>query len=80
MGNLQMQMVDEEELAEMEGWLDRYADPGAEAQDRYESAMVAEARAIVEGRTMKLATNEHLRVVLSWLDGAQAVQVKGMPF
>lgn len=42
-----------------------------EARAHYESAVVEEARAIVEGRTVKLATKEHLRVVLEWLDGAR---------
>ena len=42
-----------------------------EARERYESAVVEEARAIVDGRTMKTATEEHLRVLLEWLDGAR---------
>ena len=42
-----------------------------EGRARYESEMVEEARAIVEGRSMKLATKEHLWVVLDWLDGAR---------
>ena len=42
-----------------------------EARVLYESEMVEEARAIVEGRSMMLATREHLRVVLDWLDGAR---------
>jgi len=42
-----------------------------EARARYESKVVEEARAIAEGRTAKLATKEHLRVLLEWLDGAR---------
>ncbi|MCP4450306.1 MAG: hypothetical protein GY809_02515 [Planctomycetes bacterium] len=42
-----------------------------EAQSRYESAIVAEAREIVQGQCLKQATSEHLRVVLEWLDGAK---------
>lgn len=51
-----------------ESWEQQQVD---EARARYESAVVEEARAIVEGRTMKLATKEHLRVLLDWLDGAR---------
>jgi hypothetical protein len=39
-------------------------------QERYESAMIEEARQIVAGKSLKLSTVEHLRVLLSWLDGS----------
>lgn len=42
-----------------------------EARSRYESQVVEEARAIAEGRSIKPATREHLRVLLEWLDGAR---------
>ncbi len=42
-----------------------------EAQARYESAVVEEARAIVDDRVPLLPTKEHLRVVLEWLDGTR---------
>lgn len=42
-----------------------------EARARYESGIVEEARAIAAGRSAKLATREHLRVLLDWLDGAR---------
>jgi hypothetical protein len=42
-----------------------------EAQARYESAIVVEARQIAEGSSLKPATKEHLRVVLEWLDGTR---------
>ena len=39
-------------------------------QERYESAMIEEAREIVAGKSLKLSTVEHLRVLLNWLDGS----------
>ena len=48
-------------------------DQSAQLCDRYESALVAEAREIAEGRSLKLATDEHLRVLLSWLDGHESI-------
>jgi len=52
----------------------------AQLCDRYETEIVAEARAIAEGRSMKLATGEHLRVLLSWLDGRPSAKVESCPF
>jgi hypothetical protein len=43
-----------------------------EAQELYESGVIDEARAIVEGRSSAPVTVEHLRVALSWLDGCTA--------
>ncbi len=48
-----------------------------EAQRRYESAIVEEARAIVAGRSTLNITTEHLRVVLSWLDGGTIIGASG---
>jgi len=52
-------------------WL---SDLGAAAsgveQDRYESGVIEEARAIAAGEIEKAPTVEHLRVALSWLDGS----------
>jgi hypothetical protein len=42
-----------------------------EARAHYESGIVEEARAIAAGRSAKLASREHLRVLLDWLDGAR---------
>ena len=53
---------------ERESWEQQQVD---EARARYESAVVEEARAIVAGHIAKLATKEHLRVVLDWLDSAR---------
>lgn len=39
------------------------------AEKRYEEDLVEECRAIVEGRSQAQITREHLRVLLSWLDG-----------
>ncbi|TQF00209.1 MAG: hypothetical protein FKY71_04685 [Spiribacter salinus] len=55
-------------------------DQSAQLCDRYESALVAEAREIAEGRSLKLATDEHLRVLLSWLDGRQPINRETCPF
>ena len=52
----------------------------SQLQDRYESDVVAEAREIAEGRSLKLATGEHLRVLLSWLDGRQPAISEARPF
>jgi hypothetical protein len=41
-------------------------------QERYESSVIDEARAIVAGKSLKLASVEHLRIALSWLDCARA--------
>ena len=43
-----------------------------EAQVRYESGIVQEARDILDGQCVKAATVEHLRVLLDWLDGSTA--------
>jgi len=51
-------------------WEDSGQLQAEEARVGYESEIVEEARAIVAGRSGKLATKEHLRVVLEWLDGA----------
>ena len=54
------------------------------ARDRYEAAMVAEARAIVAGASEKVPTWEHLRILLTWLDGSGAAALSedeaAMPF
>lgn len=55
-------------------------DQSAQLCDRYESELVDEARAIAEGRSLKLATNEHLRVLLAWLDGRQSITTEARPF
>lgn len=39
------------------------------AQDLYEESQVNEARAIATGQSNKRPTTEHLRIILSWLDG-----------
>jgi hypothetical protein len=49
-----------------------------EAQRRYESGIVEEARAIVAGRSTLNITVEHLRVVLSWLDGCNIAGAEGL--
>lgn len=41
-------------------------------QERYESQVIEEARKIVAGKSLKLASAEHLRIALSWLDCAKA--------
>lgn len=38
---------------------------------QYEAAVVDEARRIAAGQSMMLATGEHLRVLLRWLDGRE---------
>ena len=49
-----------------------YSDQGSEIsgseEDLYERQMVEEARMIVAGTTMMLASREHLRILLSCLD------------
>lgn len=54
----------------------------AEAQERYEAEIVEQARQIAAGRSMALPTREHLRVVLSWLDGVgpQSRERQAAPF
>lgn len=47
-----------------------------EAQDRYESGIVREAREIASGDTEKAANAEHLRVLLNRLDSAGLAQEK----
>ena len=42
----------------------------AEAQERYESGVIDEARAIVAEEIETAPAVEHLRVLLVWLDGA----------
>lgn len=49
-----------------------------EAQRHYESGIVEEARAIVAGRSTLNITTEHLRVVLSWLDGCAIAEAEGL--
>ena len=44
----------------------------AAAQERYESGVLAEARAIVAGELQRSPTVEHLRIALEWLDDAKA--------
>ena len=44
-------------------------------QERYESGIIEEARQIVAGKSLKLSTAEHLRVLLSWLDGNDTSEV-----
>lgn len=46
------------------------SDPSAAAQDRYETSVIDEARAIVAGKVARAPTVEHLRIALAWLDGA----------
>lgn len=66
--------------------------PGWEAQEanereRYEREVVEQARDIVAGRSGEQPGREHLRVLLSWLDGEDAgpeqgpeVPAHGVPF
>ena len=51
-----------------ESWKQQQVDA---ARARYESALVEEACAIVEGRSMNPVNQEHLRVLLEWLDGTR---------
>jgi len=44
-------------------------------QERYESGIIEEARQIVAGKSLKLSTAEHLRVLLSWLDASDTSEV-----
>jgi hypothetical protein len=46
----------------------------AEAQERYESGVIEEARAIVAEDVEMVPTVEHLRVLLVWLDCAMPAQ------
>ena len=41
-----------------------------QAQQHYESSVIEQARAIVDGEHSGPPTVEHLRVLLAWLDGA----------
>ena len=56
----------------------------ASEQERYELKIINEARQIVAGKSLKLASIEHLRVVLSWLDcatsGEQGCEDQPAPF
>jgi len=55
-------------------------DQSARACERYETELVAEARAIAQGRSRKPPTGEHLRVLLSWLDGPSPASGDESPF
>ena len=44
-------------------------------QERYESGIIEEARQIAAGKSLKLSTAEHLRVLISWLDGSDTSEV-----
>ncbi len=44
----------------------------AEAQERYETGVIEEARSIVAGESETVPTVEHLRVLIVWLDGAMS--------
>jgi len=54
---------------------ERQADLGdaasAAARDRYEAAVIDEARAIVAGEIEQAPSVEHLRIALEWMDGAR---------
>jgi hypothetical protein len=50
-----------------------------EAQARYESMVVQEARAIVGERINLPPTKEHLRVLLEWLDGTRVRLKQAQP-
>ena len=67
-------------MTEHELMMDLEDAQSSELCHRYESQIITEARAIAEGRSMKLATAEHLRVVLSWLDGGTPAQTSECPF
>ena len=47
----------------------------AAEQERYESGVLEQARQIAAGKSLKLSTAEHLRVLLSWLDGNDTSEV-----
>ncbi len=61
---------------ERESWEQQQADG---AQARYESMVVKEARAIVDGKIPLPPTKEHLRVVLEWLDGTRVQLHQAQP-
>ncbi len=46
------------------------------AEQRYEEDLVEQSRAIVEGHLEVQITREHLRVLLSWLDGPKTCSGK----
>jgi len=50
------------------------------AQDEYESRLVEEARGIAAGILKQRPTVEHLRVLLSWLDGVRDDEPVRSPF
>jgi hypothetical protein len=52
----------------------------AVAQDMYEESQVNEARAIATGQSSAKPTTEHLRIILSWLDGYSLPNQQQMPF
>lgn len=62
----------QEELLE-----EQSAAASAEAQERYESGLVEEARAMVAGDFEKAPAVEHLRVLLERLDSATPAQDDG---
>lgn len=49
----------------------------AEAQERYETGVIEEARSIVSGDIEAAPKVEHLRVLLVWLDSAAPAQEEG---
>jgi hypothetical protein len=68
-------------IADLRGACQRYQDElleqrsaaaSAEAQERYESGVIDEARAIVTEDVEMAPTVEHLRVLLVWMDGAMS--------
>lgn len=62
---------DRDELLEAQS-----AAASAQAQARYESGVIEEARSIVAGENETAPTVEHLRVLLVWLDGAMSAPEK----
>ncbi len=48
-------------------------------QQSYEADIIEEARSIVAGEVNQPPTVEHLRVLLSWLDGCQSVPADAAP-
>lgn len=54
----------------LDRWLfDQGSEISGAEEDLYERQIVEEARMIVAGTTMILASREHLRILLLWLDG-----------
>jgi len=73
-------------VADLRGGCQRYRDElleeqsaaaSAEAQERYESGVIDEARAIVAEEIETAPSVEHLRVLLVWLDGAMPAPRQG---